>query len=214
MWIGCRKKQHFERKSILGEAYGENEGEVDLIDLIGSNQSTKKEIEERVARCLVSQAILLSISGLPGLTARSYFGINRPSDWLRSESWHDQGLALPVERLELERLLAHYRSAMSQIYTESSNMLAARRTHSGFEPEAEEQVLDIHKGVFAIVRTPSNSGSVVCVHEISGEHKTINLEKVTDLEKEAIDILNGVQVDPQAVHLSPYQSRWICRVEQ
>ncbi len=131
----------------------------------------------QVDRFLASQAILLSLAGVPGIYVHSLFG---------SRNWHE-GVAQTgrnrtinrrkFERGALEAELADPASVAHQVFTRYRRLLRIRRSEPAFHPNGEQRVLDLHPAVFGFVRrAPDGSSQILCLHNVSASEQTLELD--------------------------------------
>jgi glycosidase len=124
----------------------------------------------QVNRFLCSQAILLSLAGVPGIYVHSLFG---------SRNWRE-GVAITgrnrsinrrkFRREELAAQLADPDSVPHQVFAGYRRLLEVRRWHAAFHPNGEQRVLAGEPSLFVLQRTaPDGIGSVLCLHNVTGQ---------------------------------------------
>lgn len=148
-------------------------------------------IETQVNRFMVSQAIMLSLAGVPGIYFHSLFGSRNDR-----ESAIRSGINRRInrEKLRLERLeseLADGSSLRARVFSAYRPLLKMRGIHSAFRPKAEQLVLDVHPGVFAVLRGDPRGDSVLCLHNVTGAPLQVDVAGKGTAE------------------LQPYEVRWI-----
>jgi sucrose phosphorylase len=130
----------------------------------------------QVGRFVVSQAIMLSLAGLPGIYVHSLLG---------SQSWQD-GVALTgrnrsinrqkFDRVRLEEELAEPTSTRRQVLDAYSHLLRIRAAEPAFHPQGCQRVLSLDSGVFALTRTDLEGNSqVLCLHNVAGETRSLHV---------------------------------------
>jgi glycosidase len=169
----------------------------------------------QVARFVVSQAIMLSLAGLPGIYVHSLLG---------SQSWQD-GVARTgrnrsinrqkFDRARLEEELAEPTSTRRQVLDAYSHLLRIRAAEPAFHPQGRQRVLSLDSGVFALTRTDLEGNShVLCLHNVAGEARSLHVslaecglplgpwrDLITDERVSARD--GGLDLS-----LPPYAVRW------
>ncbi|MES0340674.1 MAG: hypothetical protein ABUK15_11600, partial [Anaerolineales bacterium] len=98
----------------------------------------------------------------------------------------------------------------SQVYHAYHRLLMARKRHPAFNPYAPQRVLNLHPGIFALLRTDLDGlRRVICLHEVAGKTTTLNVNIHESTTAQAIDILSAEELDLRSCELEPYQVRWI-----
>lgn len=121
----------------------------------------------QIDRFLASQAILLSMAGVPGIYAHSLFG---------SRNWHE-GVAITqhnrtinrrkFQRNALEAALDDPASLPHQVFARYRHLIAARTGESAFHPNASQQVIRLGSAFFSFVRTAADGHRVLCIHNVT-----------------------------------------------
>ena len=132
------------------------------------------EIEEDLTliaqRFLAAQAVMLSLRGVPGVYFHSLFG---------SRSWHagvaqtDRHRSINREKLQaaaLEAELGQPGSLRQLVFDGYCQMLRVRAAEAAFHPLGQQEVLDLHPAVFALLRSSGNGRShILCLHNVSNQ---------------------------------------------
>ncbi len=171
-----------------------------------------------VPRFLASQAILLSLAGVPGIYVHSLLG-SRNCHLCFAETGRARSLNRhKFDRAALEATLADPAGHMGRVFAGYRRMLRLRRGEPAFHPAGGQQVLDLGPAVFAVLRTPPESGRpVLCLVNVSVQPQTAYLGSgfgelwhaggaCFDLIEGAVFQANG---ETLAVELSGYQVRWL-----
>jgi glycosidase len=166
----------------------------------------------QVARFIVSQAIMLSLAGVPGIYVHSLLG---------SRSWQE-GVARTghnrtinrqkLGRADLERELADAASLRSRVFAAYRHLLRARASDPALHPYGHQQVLFLDDAVFALLRTaPQGDSRVLCLHNVSPRAGTIRLDPGVWR-----DLLSGEEVHAGSEGVShllpPYAVRWFASI--
>lgn len=143
--------------------------------------------EMRVRKFLASQAILLSLAGVPGIYIHSL---------IASENWQE-GVALTGanrsinrQKLFLGEIMAELdspESLRSMVFTAYSHMLRIRRQQKAFHPAAKQTVLDTGaREVFALIREEQHTAGdgdgdgvgqrIICLINTAGTALSARLE--------------------------------------
>lgn len=120
----------------------------------------------RVKKYLASQAILLSVAGVPGIYIHSLLG---------SENWNEgvelSGANRSINRQklflsEVEKELANPSSLRHQVFTGYTQLLKVRKQQSAFHPASRQVILDLGSdALFAVLRTAPGAGGqkILCI---------------------------------------------------
>ena len=166
--------------------------------------------ELHIARFLVSQAIMLSLIGVPGIYFHSLFGSRNYAEGVEETGRLRSINREKLDLTELEGELADRTSIRARVLSEYKRFLRTRRRFATFHPHGEQRVLDLGPSIFALTRcAPNSPNMMLCLHEISGEvsHTTIKIPEAT--QHQTIDVLSEEAVTLESCPLNPYQVRWI-----
>jgi sucrose phosphorylase len=141
----------------------------------------------QIDRFIASQAIMLTLRGLPGIYFQSLFGSR---GWKEGVQLTGRNRTINRQKFDydmLENELADLSYLRSQVFSRFSERLQRRASSPAFNPYGSQEVLDYGKYIFAIKRISPD-----------GRHNVICLQNVTN--------------QPQSsgrYQLAPYQSLWI-----
>jgi sucrose phosphorylase len=181
-----------------------------------SDPTAGEPLALQVRRFALSQAIMLSLAGVPGIYVHSLIG---------SQSWHEGVIETgrnrtinreKLARAVLERDLAEPASVRHQVFAAYGRLLRTRAAEPAFHPFGPQRVLQLHERVFALVRiSPDGSSHVLCLHNVSAEAQSVPLHP-PDLGLPPglwCDLLTGdehtVKQDGHTITLPPYGLRWL-----
>ena len=177
-----------------------------------------ESLDLQVERFISSQAIMLTLVGLPGIYFHSLFGSRGWPAGVeltgRSRSINRQ----KFERAELERKLADPSSLCYKIFDRYSQLLRARMASPAFHPHGQQHILDCGGSIFALARSTSNQ-HVLCLQNISSQPQTLSmdLEEIFGHPSRTgwlVDLITGERFDVQRkspLRLRPYQILWLAR---
>lgn len=161
---------------------------ITLYDLL--NDPSQPDPDVDIQRFLASQAIMLALAGVPGIYIHSLFG---------SSSCHscyqETGRARSLNRqkfqlAELEARLSQPDSREARVFTAYRHMLATRSGLPAFHPAAAQQVLNLHDGFFALLRTPQDRHKpVLCLTSVTPAETSLQV----DLHEPGIDSITAWQ---------------------
>lgn len=171
----------------------------------------------QIDRFLASQAILLSLAGVPGIYVHSLFG---------SRNWRE-GVTLTGHnrtinrrkfyRSEFEAQLNDPTSLPHRVFTRYRRLIAARTSEPAFHPNAPQQIVRVDPAIFAFVRTRlDRSRSVLCLHNVADHAVQLRMDvdelglrpgqRLVDLISGGELWLHGARLE---MNLPPYGVCWL-----
>jgi sucrose phosphorylase len=183
---------------------------INYYDALVEGVAENPESDRQVARFIVSQAIMLSLIGVPGIYFHSMFGSRNYAQGVEKtgklRSINREKLSLT----DLEAQLADRTSVRARVLHQYKRLLHTRRRFTAFHPHGRQLVIDQGPSIFALIRfAPHDSSAVLCLHEISGKAVRTTIELPERTQKEAEDVLSGQAITLEDCPLEPYQVRWI-----
>lgn len=164
-------------------------------------------------RFLASQAILLSLAGVPGIYAHSLFGSRNCHDCF-AETGRARSLnRRKFDRPALEAILADPARHERRVFDGLRRLLRLRRAEPAFHPAADQQVHDLGPAVFAVLRTPPGAGRpVLCLVNVSSQPQTIPAPRaIPGLHRAGAihDLIEETAPGAAVIELAAYQARWL-----
>ena len=170
-----------------------------------SNPSSRELLDIKVDRFMAAQAIMLSIIGVPGIYFHSLFGSRNWTEGVKLTNHNRTINRQKLERDELEKQLAHLDSLRSKVFTQYSKLLLARSSSSAFDPHGSQKVLDVGKGIFAVLRiSPDKSRQTLCLQNVTSK----KLEIKNPIKKATRGLLTS-RLRELTLTLKPYQTLWL-----
>jgi sucrose phosphorylase len=175
----------------------------------------------QVDRFLASQAIMLSLVGVPGIYVHSLFGSRSHHEGVEKTGRYRSINRERFRRSELEQGLADPSSLRHQVFYPYLDLIRARASHSAFHPNSAQRVLlpdeTGSSSLFALVRTSiANGGGIFCVHNISSKKQQLRASlKGLDIPagKGFQDLISGTVYSARdgtlALTIKPYQVLWL-----
>jgi sucrose phosphorylase len=153
----------------------------------------------RARAFLASQAVLLSLSGLPAVYFHSWIG---STAWKEGPGLLGYNRAINREKPPLDRVeeeLDDPGSFRSLVYEGFGRFLAFRQAEEAFDPGIPQKALDAEGSVFALLRGPDRRGRMALCAENLGPAPA------------GLEIPAGYGAVPAAggVSLEPWETRWI-----
>jgi len=183
-----------------------------------SDPNGPEPLDWQVRRFLASQAIMLSLAGVPGIYVHSLFG---------SRSWRE-GVALTGHNRtinrekfrcdELERSLANPSSLRHKVFYPYLHLIRTRAAHPAFHPNGAQEVLFGSEALFVLVRTsPEGDEKVLCIHNVSDTVQSFraDLKALSIRHAGALrDVISGTSYlandgDNLTLTVGPYQVLWL-----
>jgi sucrose phosphorylase len=168
-------------------------------------------VEMRVAKFLSSQAVMLSMAGMPGIYIHSLLG---SGNWKEGVELTGVNRTINREKLSLTRLLAELDDPGSLrylIFNGYSRLLKARSSHKAFHPTAMQKILDLGSSLFALERTSAEGRSVLCLQSVAAGTQEVKLPEGFSGSNNLYDIIgrNRISTPGGRVKMSPWQVLWL-----
>ncbi len=170
-----------------------------------SDPQKHEPLELAVRRFIAAQAIMLSLAGLPGIYFHSLFGSR---GWLAGVNQTGRNRTINREKCRLDQIqdeLADHRSLRSRVFRRYRRLLAARRSTPAFHPHGAQNILDVHRSVFALERvSPDGASRALCFHNVSAKRIVFHTHRAS-----ATDLFTGRSLQISTIALEPYQILWV-----
>ncbi len=179
------------------------------------NDPAKPDHQLDLKRFLASQAIMLTLAGVPGIYVHSLFG-SRNCHTCVEETGRARSINREkFQREALEASLANPESLSARVYNGYAQLLAARRQHLAFHPQGEQQILSLGEQIFAALRTaPDRSEQILALTNVIDQPVTLRVTASDALPSASRwhDLFTDVNVEiPADIELPPYQVFWLQR---
>jgi sucrose phosphorylase len=181
-----------------------------------SDPAATESMDVRVGRFIASQAIMLSLAGVPGIYVHSLFGSRSWQEGVDHTGRNRTINRQKLERASLEHRLADPSSRRHKVFTAYCRLLRARASDPAFHPHGTQRILPVTPGVFSLLRTSPNGDSrVLCLHNVSGSSQPVRLSsRDQDIPSGAWHDLfsrETLAVGQAGLSLSlpPYAVRWL-----
>ncbi len=170
-----------------------------------SNPNGNESLSLQIERFVAAQAIMLSLTGLPGIYFHSLFGSR---GWLAGVQQTGRNRTINREKCDFDVLqneLANEDSLRSKVFAKYRQLLNARKSTPAFHPHGQQNILNIHPAVFAVERiSPDEKARVLCLHNVSAQKNMVATEF-----KSATDLFTGRSLPISEITLEPYQILWM-----
>jgi sucrose phosphorylase len=188
---------------------------ITLFDYLNNPSNPDEDLD--VKRFIASQAIMISLAGIPGIYIHSLFGSRNCHDCYRETG---RARSLNREKFDLEELetaLNDPDSNKSKVFSEYVQLLRERRNHTAFHPNGPQRIFPINEAVFSIMReSPDGKELLWVLINVTDKSLSIPVElNETDIPitDSWFDLLEGTEFFPSQGKLSfdfrPFQIRWL-----
>ena len=173
---------------------------------------SKNSEELNIKKFIASQAIILSLLGIPGIYIHSLFGTK---NYLKGVEKTGQKRTINRKKLQYNKLkedLENSDSREHKIFTEFMKLINKRKSEKAFHPNGKQEVLFLKRGVFSLLRTsPDGKGKIIALHNV-----TDNIQKFCFTKnqyglnkKEYLDIISEKAINIEKISLKPFQIMWL-----
>jgi len=190
---------------------------INFFDMLRDPDQADEELELAAKRFLTSQAIMLSMRGVPGIYFHSLFGSRNWEEGVEMTGRYRTINREKLQRSVLETELDDPTSLRHHIFYRYLDMLTKRRNCKAFHPGGRQVVLTDHDAIFGLVRiSPDGQDRVLCLHNVSNQTQAICVD-LQPLPLDGIDplkdLLSGTTypLDGQSLSLTmePFQVLWL-----
>ena len=192
---------------------------ITLFDALNNPHNPQPDLD--VDRFLASQAIMLSLAGIPGIYVHSLFGSRNCYSCFQKSG---RARSLNREKFKfanLEAALLDPESNTSQVFSGYKQLLQARKENSAFHPYGAQKVFALGDQIFAVLRSsPRNEHSILCLVNVSPENITVDLTPITsvlDNHHKWKDLITHQSFDTHGdqpkLSMQAYQYIWLSPIE-
>lgn len=166
-----------------------------------SDPNGDEPLDTQIDRFIVAHAIMLALSGLPGIYFHSLFGSR---GWPEGVTLTGQNRTInrqKFDRVAVERELTDPHSHRSRVFNRLKQLLQVRASSAAFAPNSPQDVLHSSAAVVAIQRGAGRE-QVLCLHNVSAQPQVFHLDGAR------VDLITAQQFDGPLT-LAPYQVSWL-----
>jgi sucrose phosphorylase len=172
------------------------------------------EDEERaIKKFIASRAIALSLVGVPGVYIHGLLGSkNDPEAVLREK--HTRSINRKTYDIqEIKNILNDKNSLTYKILNRLTNLLTLRKKFEPFNPNAKQEILDIDKRLFTVLRCDelSNEG-ILSVINVSNKSFSVDFAGVKEVfeNEENVELISNKKVSfSKKYSIEPFEILWI-----
>jgi glycosidase len=164
---------------------------------------------EHARRFLATQAIMLSMQGVPAIYIHSLVGSQNDQLGVDQSGQNRRINRHKYDRSELETALADEASLARHVFDGYRRLLEARISQPAFHPNAAQSVIDLPgDGLLGFLRTAASGERLAVLANLSSEPRTVDSTLIeNDL---CYDELALESLPPDAViTIEPFQVRWL-----
>jgi glycosidase len=193
---------------------------ITLYDWLNDPQNPEFDLDVR--RFLASQAIMLSLAGVPGIYVHSLFGSRNCQDCLQ-----ETGRARSINREKfhlkiLSKALDQTGSRENKVLQGYRQLLDTRRKHPAFHPAGDQKILEIDPCLFALQRVaPDGSEHLLSLINVTPKPMTaaISLQNwnLPQYERWQDILHSGIYLAPHGkltIHLDAFEVKWLLPDEE
>lgn len=184
---------------------------INYLDALGV-PGDEETADLQAKRFLAAQAIMLALRGVPGIYFHSLFG---SQGWLEGVAQTGRNRTINREKLNKATIgqeLADLTSLRSLVLRPYLHMLQTRAQQPAFHPNGQQEILQLHSAVFAVLRRDKNGeNKVLCLQNVSNQAIVLDFDFAG--VDELVSLLDGGRV--AAVNgrfhltLAPYAVVWL-----
>lgn len=185
------------------------------ISLFDAMQGTRRGTDQwQIDRFICSQAIMLSMQGIPALYIHSILAT--PNDLHGVEL---SGRTRSINRKkwdypELQSLLNSHNTPNHEVFNELKRIIKLRRGEPCFHPDSEQEVVEVSRGIFSILRQQQNSErKLLALFNVTTVPQQITIAGKAELSDNTnwYDLVSGESIDNilPLTTLQPYQFMWL-----
>lgn len=166
--------------------------------------TTAGEDKLQVERFLASQIIMMSFRGIPAFYIHSF---TATPNYLEGVQQTKQNRTINRRKWNLEELseLLAYETPQKKIFTSLKELLAIRKQQKAFHPDAVQEILDLGKNIFCLVRNYAGRQQIVLVANLQKDMNRFQLPQ--QFQTFTFDLVSQTEI--QDDNLQPYQCLWL-----
>ena len=173
---------------------------------------SKNSEELNIKKFIASQAIILSLLGIPGIYIHSLFGTE---NYLEGVAKTGQKRTINRKKFQYDKLKKNLENSDSRehkIFTEFIKLIHKRKSEKAFHPNGKQEVLFLKKGIFSLLRTsPNGKEKIMVLHNVTDniQRYCFTKNQYGLNKKEYFDIISEKAINVEKISLIPYQIMWL-----
>jgi glycosidase len=152
---------------------------INYLDALNDPDLPEENVKLIAKRFLATQAIMLALRGVPGIYFHSLFGSQNWSEGVEQTGRHRTINRQKVQRAQIALELDTPTSLRHHVFNGYKKLLKARMSNSAFHPYSVQEILSIHRSIFALLRISFDGETrTICLNNVSHQ----SLEIIIDLK--------------------------------
>ncbi|PKO07152.1 MAG: sugar phosphorylase [Chloroflexi bacterium HGW-Chloroflexi-3] len=188
---------------------------ITYFDLI-NNPNLGESIDIQVKRFLVSQAIPLVLTGIPGIYIHSLLGSRN-----HLQEVEETGIARSINRQKLdvsiiENEISDINSIRYQILSGYKKLIMCRIRENAFHPNGHQKILHLSPAIFAVLRiSPDGTEIILALQNVTNQWQSVTFSQDcfgTVPPKSLVDVLtrrNFISQEKMVIFMNPYEIIWL-----
>jgi sucrose phosphorylase len=160
--------------------------------------------DDRLARFVLAHAVLLSFPGVPAIYIQSILGSRNDYEGVEKAGYNRAINRQKYTPDEIETALSQTGSLRQRVYRRLAHLIALRREHHAFHPNAKAEFTALNDSVLQIIRTAENNQRITCLFNFSDRPQRIYHEYCP-----AREVISGCDITGSELNLAPWQVMWI-----
>ncbi|MFP2237474.1 alpha-amylase family glycosyl hydrolase [Pseudescherichia vulneris] len=160
--------------------------------------------DDRLARFVLAHAVLLSFPGVPAIYIQSILGSRNDYEGVEKAGYNRAINRQKYTPDEIETALSQTGSLRQRVYRRLAHLIALRREHHAFHPNAKAEFTALNDSVLQIIRTAENNQRITCLFNFSERPQRIHHEYCP-----AREVISGCDITDSELNLAPWQVMWI-----
>ncbi|WP_340114098.1 sugar phosphorylase [Maribellus mangrovi] len=163
----------------------------------------KGQDDLHVKRFLASQTVMMSFAGVPAFYIHSLTATPNYHEGVQ-QTGHNRTINRRKWNLnELTEILSSDTSQKT-VFNELKRLIFIRKKQSAFHPNAGQEILELDKGIFGLIRS-SETQTIVVICNLTAENRTVNFSH--ELNDLSYNLISGTSSSKK--QLTPYQCLWL-----
>ena len=170
-----------------------------------------EDLELSVRKFILSQAIMLTMPGVPGIYFHSLFG---SENWVDGIPENSESRTINREKLSADTLRDELNTPGSRrqlIYRQYRKLLKIRKKHKAFHPKSGFKVLELRPEIFAVIRGTKQTGIILALFNVSSQ--TIRLSIGTSsVSGQLLSLYTNKIIESSQIELKSFSFEWLTSV--
>lgn len=181
-------------------------------DAMKDDPASKKDLQ--VSRFLCSQTIMLSLQGVPGIYLHSLTATPNDLEGVEKKGYNRAINRKSWELNELRSLLDDKESTTHQVFYSYKQRLNIRREQPAFHPDGDQEILNLGKEYFALLRTdPEEKQKILSISNITDRQSELMIDSGKMPLKTGAGYKNllgdDISKGEDNMRFQPYETKWL-----